>query len=60
MNDYEKSTPVDTTNTNYDEVVTGDSKSSKKSKGKNKLVVIVIIILLLLGALGVFIYYRVV
>ena len=60
MNDYEKSTPVDTTNTNYDEVVTGDSKSSKNNRGKNKLVVIVIIILLLLGALGVFIYYRVV
>ena len=60
MNDYEKSTPVDTTNTNYDEGVTGDSKSSKNNRGKNKLVVIVIIILLLLGALGVFIYYRVV
>lgn len=60
MNDYEKSTPVDTTNTNYDEVVTEDSKSSKNNRGKNKLVVIVIIILLLLGALGVFIYYRVV
>lgn len=60
MNDYEKSTPVDTTNTNYDEVVTGDSKSSKNNRGKNKLVVIVIVILLLLGALGVFIYYRVV